>query len=189
MYRRCFPQTMTAIAAAPSTLTVSHSGHNSMPMSDWGLLWVLCHWESFSTWFTAAASTAKRDTPPQIFSTNCKLCRPNLIFIIICYVLYVCLMPMLGKSVFFSEALFFIILLCVSVDVSRPFAPATQQEICGTHLHAQDAEDDEKGTADENNVADGSQRWQQCLHHQLQAWSSADHSVKPKPKKSTSTSL
>ena len=77
---------------------------------DWSLLWVLCHWESFSTWFRAAASTAKCDAPPQIFSTNCKLCRPNLIFSTICYVLYVCLM--LEKVLFFLVKHYFYPTVC-----------------------------------------------------------------------------
>lgn len=37
------------------------------------------------------------------------------------------------------------------------------------HLHPQDAKDDEKGTADEHNVADGLKGGDECLHHQLQA--------------------
>lgn len=44
-----------------------------------------------------------------------------------------------------------------------------------THLHSQDSKNNKKGTADDHNVANGLQRRHQCLHHQLQTWSSADH--------------
>lgn len=39
----------------------------------------------------------------------------------------------------------------------NPFVAVIQEETSGTNLHAQDAEDDEEGAADENDVADGSQ--------------------------------
>ena len=45
----------------------------------------------------------------------------------------------------------------------------------GGHLYSQDAEDDEEGAANEDNVSDGLQRRDEGLHHQLQTWSPADH--------------
>lgn len=45
------------------------------------------------------------------------------------------------------------------------------------YLNTKDAKDDEKGTADEDNVADGLEGRDQGLDHQLQSWSSADHPV------------
>ena len=44
-----------------------------------------------------------------------------------------------------------------------------------THLDAEDAEDDEKGAADEHNVSYRSERGQQRLYHQLQTWCTAYH--------------
>lgn len=44
-----------------------------------------------------------------------------------------------------------------------------------SHLHSQDAEDDEEGAADHHDVADGLQRRHQGLDHQLQPRGSADH--------------
>lgn len=45
------------------------------------------------------------------------------------------------------------------------------------YLNTKDAKDDEKGTADEDNVANGLEGRDQGLDHQLQSWSSADHPV------------
>lgn len=42
------------------------------------------------------------------------------------------------------------------------------------HLHPKDAEDDEEGTADEHDVADGLKGRDECLYHQLQARGPAD---------------
>ena len=44
------------------------------------------------------------------------------------------------------------------------------------HLNSKDAEDDEEGTTDEDDVSNWSERRQQRLNHQLQAGSSADYS-------------
>lgn len=44
------------------------------------------------------------------------------------------------------------------------------------HLNPENTEDDEEGAADEDNVADGFEGGDEGLHHQLQTWSSADHS-------------
>ena len=43
------------------------------------------------------------------------------------------------------------------------------------YLNAEDAEDDEEGAADEDDVADGLEGRDEGLDHQLQAWSPADH--------------
>lgn len=48
--------------------------------------------------------------------------------------------------------------------------------ILGAYLHTKNAKDDEEGAADEDNVADGFEGGDEGLHHQLQAWSSTDHS-------------
>lgn len=53
--------------------------------------------------------------------------------------------------------------------------------ILGAYLHTKNAKDDKEGTADEDNVADGFEGGDEGLHHQLQAWSSADHSERRKP--------
>lgn len=45
------------------------------------------------------------------------------------------------------------------------------------HLDSQDAKDDEKGTTDEDNVANGSKRGEEGLDDQLQSWSTIDDSV------------
>lgn len=44
-----------------------------------------------------------------------------------------------------------------------------------SHLYSQDAKDNEEGTADDHDVADGLQGRHQGLYHQLQARGSADH--------------
>lgn len=51
----------------------------------------------------------------------------------------------------------------------------------GAYLHTKNAKDDEEGAADEDNVADGFEGGDEGLHHQLQAWSSADHSERRNP--------
>lgn len=45
------------------------------------------------------------------------------------------------------------------------------------HLHAEYAEDDEERAADEDDVADGPERREQGLDHQLQARGAVDHSA------------
>lgn len=50
----------------------------------------------------------------------------------------------------------------------------------GAYLYTQNAKDDEEGAADEDNVADGFEGGDEGLHHQLQAWSSTDHSEQRK---------
>lgn len=45
------------------------------------------------------------------------------------------------------------------------------------HLHPQDAEDDEEGTADEDDVPDGLEGGDERLYHQLQPRSPADDPV------------
>lgn len=47
--------------------------------------------------------------------------------------------------------------------------------VVANYLNPQDAKDDEESTADEDNVPNGSKRSDECLHHQLQPWGSADH--------------
>ena len=47
----------------------------------------------------------------------------------------------------------------------------------GAYLKSKDTEDDEEGAADEDDVADGTQRRQQRLYDQLQSRRSTDHSV------------
>lgn len=44
-----------------------------------------------------------------------------------------------------------------------------------THLHSQNAKDDKERAADEDDVPDGPQRGDECLHHQLQSRGAADH--------------
>lgn len=44
------------------------------------------------------------------------------------------------------------------------------------YLHSKDAKDYEERTADEDDVADGFEGGDERLYHQLQTWSSADHS-------------
>lgn len=49
---------------------------------------------------------------------------------------------------------------------------------CGalsSHLDSKDAKDNEEGTADDDDVPDRLERRHQCLYHQLQPRSSADH--------------
>jgi len=43
------------------------------------------------------------------------------------------------------------------------------------NLNAKDAEDDEERAADEDDVSNWTQRWQQSLYHKLQARSSTDN--------------
>lgn len=51
-----------------------------------------------------------------------------------------------------------------------------------THLHSQDAKDDKECAADEDDVPDGPQRGDECLHDQLQSRGTANHPEKSKPK-------
>lgn len=51
----------------------------------------------------------------------------------------------------------------------------------GAYLHTQNTKDDEEGAADEDNVADGFEGGDEGLHHQLQTWSSTDHSEQRTP--------
>lgn len=44
-----------------------------------------------------------------------------------------------------------------------------------SYLNSQDAKDNEEGTADDHYIADGFQRGHEGLDHQLEPWSSADH--------------
>lgn len=55
----------------------------------------------------------------------------------------------------------------------------------GAYLDAKNAKDDEEGAADEDNVANGFEGGDEGLNHQLQAWSSADHSERRKPETET----
>lgn len=43
------------------------------------------------------------------------------------------------------------------------------------YLHSQDTKDNEESAADEDNIADGSQRGDESLHNKLQPGSSTDH--------------
>lgn len=44
------------------------------------------------------------------------------------------------------------------------------------YLNTKNTKDDEESTADEDDVANGFERSDESLHHQLQTWSSANHS-------------
>ena len=49
------------------------------------------------------------------------------------------------------------------------------------NLNAENAEDDEKRAADEDNISNWTQRRQQSLDNKFQARSSTDHSAPPPP--------
>lgn len=57
-------------------------------------------------------------------------------------------------------------LMHASPHALRPILMQTSPRV-RTHLHSQDAKDDEEGAADEDDIPDGPQRGDERLHDQL----------------------